>query len=42
MRAALESVRQRYGSVENYVVNRCGVDAAVISKLRELLLEESA
>lgn len=42
MRGALESVRQRYGSVENYVVNRCGVDAAVISKLRELLLEESA
>jgi protein-tyrosine phosphatase len=42
MRGALESVRQRYGSVESYVINRCGVDAATISKLRELLLEESA
>lgn len=42
MRSALESVRQRYGTVENYVINRCGVDAAMISKLRELLLEESA
>ena len=42
MREALESVRQRYGSVENYVVSRCGVAAATISKLRELLLEESA
>lgn len=42
MRGALASVRQRYGSIETYVVNRCGVDEATISKLREYLLEESA
>lgn len=42
MRGALESVRKRYDSVENYVINRCGVDAAVISKLRDNLLEEPA
>lgn len=42
MRGALTTVRQRYGSVETYVANRCGVDAATISKLRERLLEESA
>jgi hypothetical protein len=42
MRGALESVRQRYGSVEDYVINRCGIDAVTISKLREKLLEETA
>ena len=42
MRGALASVRQRYGAIETYVANRCGVDAAAISKLRELLLEEAA
>lgn len=42
MRDALRSVRQRYGSVEAYVTERCGVSASTLSKLNELLLEESA
>lgn len=38
---ALEGIRGRYGSVETYAVERAGIDALTIAKLRDTLLEVS-
>jgi protein-tyrosine phosphatase len=39
IRAVLQHIRVTYGSVENYVRERAGVDDATIARLREMLLE---
>lgn len=35
MLAALKMLREEYGSVEDYVVNKCGLTKAEVAQLRE-------
>lgn len=41
VRDALASVRGKYGTIEGYVTNRCGVEPKTVSALRALLLEDA-
>lgn len=41
MRAALEHIDTKYGSIERYLRDAAGLDDSVLSRLRELLLEDS-